>query len=98
MARRPSLASAPLLALLLAAGALSGCFGAYDEYEEFDPDREYKNPGVFAGTYNFASPSVVLTPGLLEPGEPEIVQLRSTLPAYTTRASASSWPRGRSSS
>ena len=68
--------------MLLAAGALSGCFGAYDQYEAFDPDPEYKNPGVFNGTYNFASPSTVLFPGLLKVGEPEIVQLRSTLPAY----------------
>ncbi|MEA3137258.1 MAG: X-Pro dipeptidyl-peptidase [Thermoplasmata archaeon] len=82
MARRPSLA----LALLLAAGALSGCFGAYDEYESFDPDVEYKNPGVFPGTYLFSSPSHVLVPGLYDVGEPEVVQLRSTLPAYDPKA------------
>jgi predicted acyl esterase len=82
MDRRPALA----LALLLAAGTLSGCLGQYDEYESFDPDREYKNPGVFPGTYNFASPSVVLVPGLLQPGEPEVVQLRSRLPAYDSAA------------
>jgi predicted acyl esterase len=82
MQARPSV----VLALLLAAGALSGCIGSYDEYESFDPDREYKNPGVFPGTYNYASPSVVLNPGLLQKGEPEIVQLRSRLPAYDSAA------------
>jgi predicted acyl esterase len=78
MVPRASLA----LALLLSAGALSGCLGAYDQYEAFDPDKEYKNPGVFNGTYKFGNPSDVLLPGLYEQGEPEIVQLRSTLPAY----------------
>lgn len=80
MARRPSVA----FALLLAAGALSGCFGSYGEYESFDPDKEYKNPGVFPGTYVFGSTSSVLFAGQLEQGEPEIVQLRSTLPAYAS--------------
>ena len=82
MDRRTSVA----LALLMAAGALSGCIGSYDEYQSFDPDKEYKNPGVFPGTYNYASPSVVLNPGLLQKGGPEIVQLRSTLPAYDSAA------------
>ncbi|MHB1262604.1 MAG: CocE/NonD family hydrolase [Thermoplasmatota archaeon] len=82
MARRQSLAFA--FASVLVAGVLSGCFGSYDKYESFDPDQEYKNPGVFPGTYVFGSTSSVLVAGLLEEGEPEIVQLRSTLPAYAS--------------
>jgi predicted acyl esterase len=70
------------VALVFLAGPLSGCIGAYGNYEGFDPDREYRNPGVFPGNYTF--PGSVLTAGPYRPGEPEIIQLRSDLPAYAS--------------
>ncbi len=74
---------AVLAASLLLAGLLSGCIGAMEEYYGFDPDPEYRNPGVFPGNYSFGNGgSAVLRPGPLKALEPEVVYLRSTLPAY----------------
>jgi predicted acyl esterase len=69
-------------ASLLLVGSLAGCLGAVDGYYEFDPDPQYRNPGVFLGNYSISSQSLVLTPGPHKPGLPEIVQLRSNRPAY----------------
>lgn len=74
-----------LAAVLLLAGALAGCVDAVEDYNAFDADKEYKNPGVFPGDYAFASDgSTVLRPGLLEAGDPEVIRLRSDLPAYVS--------------
>jgi len=71
------------LALLLLLGSLSGCLGAYRTYSSFNPDPEYKNPGVFPGNYTFGNVgSAVLRGGPLKAGTPEVVHLRSTIPAY----------------
>ncbi len=68
---------------VLAVGALSGCIQSVDEYYDFDPDAQYKNPGVFVGDYMFGNGgSVVLTGGKLLPGRPEVTRLVSNLPAY----------------
>ncbi|HET6397975.1 MAG TPA: CocE/NonD family hydrolase, partial [Candidatus Thermoplasmatota archaeon] len=73
----------PLAVLaLLGSVALPGCIRAMDEYYGFDPVPQYKNPGVFEGTYRMGSPSAVLQPGPYKPSPPEVVRLVSDLPAY----------------
>ncbi|MFO1535534.1 MAG: CocE/NonD family hydrolase [Thermoplasmatota archaeon] len=70
------------LVLLLVAAPLAGCLKPVDDYYAFDADQQYRNPGVFPGNYTFGVHSTVLKGGALPQGEPEVVQLRSTLPAY----------------
>lgn len=62
--------------------AFSGCIGTIDEYYGFEPDDEYRNPGVFNGQYRFANPSLVVSPGPYAAKEPELITLISDLPAY----------------
>jgi putative CocE/NonD family hydrolase len=64
--------------------SLSGCIDTVDTYFAFEADDQYRNPGVFPGTYSFASTSQVLQPGIhiqYEPVLPEIIRLKSDLPA-----------------
>ncbi|MES2154821.1 MAG: CocE/NonD family hydrolase [bacterium] len=69
---------------LLAIAALSGCVGGVEPYYDFDVDAPYKNPGVFEGNYTFGSTSTVLQAGAFVAGHPEVIHLRSTLPAYAS--------------
>ena len=72
-----------LAVMLVATGGLAGCLDVMDAYYGFDPDAEYKNPGVFPGEYRFSNTgSIVLSPGNLTAGAPEVVRLVSDLPAY----------------
>lgn len=80
-----------LWAGLLVVMSSSGCLHAVDRYYEFDPDPEYKNPGVFVGNYS-VSESAVLTPGPYIQGMPEVVQLVSKRPAYVGEAGAAAAP------
>lgn len=83
-----SRAIAILLPVALLAMALSGCMArlptpaGVDQYYGFDADAQYKNPGVFQGNYSFGQGSTVLVGGYLTHGDPEVVHLLSTLPAY----------------
>ncbi len=72
-----------VLAFCVIAVSLSGCLQPFDEYHEFDLDDPYANPGVFKGEYHLgASGSTPLRTGMMNATEPEIVRLKSNLPAY----------------
>lgn len=69
--------------LSLAALSLSGCVDTVETYFEFDADNEYGNPGVFPGTYSFATTSQILEPGPYVQYVdviPEIIRLKSDTP------------------
>ncbi|MEK6985419.1 MAG: CocE/NonD family hydrolase [Candidatus Thermoplasmatota archaeon] len=85
------MARIPAVAFLLLAAVLSGCVGDLDDYHTFDADAQYRNPGVFEGSYVFTRDgSTVLSTGALSATQPEVVRLRSTLPAYAAMAGESS--------
>ena len=73
------------VALLLLIVPFAGCLDAYNEYQEFDIDEPYENPAVFPGSYQMnGGTSLVLEGGRIPPIPlPEVVRLRSNLPAYT---------------
>ena len=68
---------------LFAFGLLAGCVQNAKEYNAFDADAQYRNPGVFEGTYKFSRyGSTVLHPGNYSKGLPGITRLESAIPAY----------------
>ncbi|MEA3191311.1 MAG: X-Pro dipeptidyl-peptidase [Thermoplasmata archaeon] len=75
---------------LLLALTLGGCLEAYDEFDGFDTDSPYRNPGVFEGAYmTGAAGSLPLVTGSLRPAmRPELITLESARPAYGPAADA----------
>ncbi len=69
---------------LLVVPVLAGCLQPYNDYHQFDIDDQYQNPAVYPGAYRMGGGgSMVLQAGALEPLPlPEIVRLKSDLPAY----------------
>ncbi len=73
----------PIWAFCIVAVSLSGCLQPFDDYHEFDVDDPYTNPGVFPGEYHMGNGgSNPMVAGSLNATLPEVIRLKSNLPAY----------------
>ena len=70
------------LGVALAVALLAGCFDVTDDFYHFDPNKQYRNPGVFPGDYLQVIPSQVLVKGNLTALPVETIRLVSQRPAY----------------